>query len=78
MALWPYVSVVLWLMMAVALWPCGSVALWPRSAPVLASARPGASLGLRLRAHSYNGPQVAHARLAWSAGRVRTVPVELR
>ena len=28
-----------------ALWSCGLVALWPRSAPVLASARPRASLG---------------------------------
>ena len=37
MALWFYGSVVLWF--------CGLVVIWPRSAPVLASARPGASLG---------------------------------
>ena len=29
----------------VVMWPCGPVALWPRSALVLASARPRASLG---------------------------------
>ena len=43
-------------MMAVALWSCVPVALWPHSAPVLANARPGASLGhdfMTLRAISW-------------------------
>ena len=47
-----------------ALWPCGSMVTRPRSVPVLASARPGASLGL--------------ARLLWFAGRARTASVVRR